>query len=137
MSDGMNTQKTGRNKPRGRGGGRGHTRRHTAGAGAEDKRREDRKGGRREGHGWPCAWRVEEGNEEEHGSRQGAERDQTDRKKRYDIYLRERREKKRRRDSQKRVSVCIYILPNIVACRLFIALSFIYIEGVYNIYLYI
>ena len=66
--DGMNTQKTGRNKPRGRGGGRGHTRRHTAatdhtaGAGAEDKRREDRKGGRREGHGWPCAWRVEEGN---------------------------------------------------------------------------
>ena len=30
--------------------------------GAEDKRREDRKGGRREGHGWPRAWRVEEGN---------------------------------------------------------------------------
>ena len=34
---------------------------HTA-AGAEDKRREGRKGGRREGQGWPCAWRVEEGN---------------------------------------------------------------------------
>ena len=34
---------------------------HTAGAGAEDKRREGRKGGRREGHGWPRAWRVEEG----------------------------------------------------------------------------
>ena len=34
---------------------------HTA-AGAEGKRREGRKGGRREGHGWPCAWRVEEGN---------------------------------------------------------------------------
>ena len=66
---------------------------HTAGAGAEDKRREGRKGGRREGHGWPCAWRVEEGNEEEHGSRQGAGREQADRKKRYDIYLRERREK--------------------------------------------
>ena len=28
----------------------------------EDKRREGRKGGRREGHGWPRAWRVEEGN---------------------------------------------------------------------------
>ena len=110
---------------------------HTA-AGAEGKRREGRKGGRREGHGWPRAWRVEEGNEEEHGSRQGAERDQTDRgkKERYK-YLRERREKKRRRDSQKRASVCIYISLNTVAWWLFIALSFIYIEGVYNIYLYI
>ena len=35
---------------------------HTAGAGAEDKRREGRKGGRREGHGWPRAWGAEEGN---------------------------------------------------------------------------
>lgn len=57
------------------------------------------------------------------------------RRKRYDIYLRERREKKHRRDSQKRASMCIYILLNIVACRLFIALSFIYIKGVYCIYI--
>ena len=33
--------------------------------------------------------------------------------------------------------MCIYILLNIVAWWPFIALSFIYIEGVYNIYLYI
>ena len=48
------------------------TRGHTAGAGAEDKRREDRKGGRREGHGWPRAWRVEEGNKEEHKQQAGS-----------------------------------------------------------------
>ena len=41
----------------------------------KDKQREGRKGGRREGHGWPRAWRVEEGNKEEHGSRQGAGRE--------------------------------------------------------------
>ena len=75
----------GRNKQRGRGGGRGHSRRHTAatehtaGAGAEDKRREGRKEGRREGRGWPRAW----GGREEHGSRQGAGREQTEVKKRY------------------------------------------------------
>ena len=33
--------------------------------------------------------------------------------------------------------MCIYISLNIVACRLFIVLSFIYIKGVYYIYLYI
>ena len=115
MPDGMNTQKAGRNKPRGRGGGRGHTRRHTAAT--EDKRREGRKGGRRGGHGWPRAWGAEE----------GSGREQTDRgKKEIYKYLRERRREKRRRDSQKRASVCIYILLNIAACGLLIALSFIY-----------
>ena len=73
--------------------------------------------------------------------RSGAERRETDTaagreqtenrqtEKRYDIYLRERRRGKRRRDSQKRASVCVYILLNIVAWWPFIALSFIYIEG--------
>ena len=68
------------------------------------------------------------------GSRQGAGRE---RKKEIYKYLRERREEKRRRDSQKRVNMCIYISLNTVACWLFIALSFIYIKGVYCIYLYI
>ena len=63
---------------------------HTAGAGAEGKRREDRKGGERgaDGHA-PGEWRRQE----EHGSRQGAGRE---RKKEIYKYLRERREKKRR-----------------------------------------
>ena len=79
------------------------------------------------------ALRLESGGGE-HGSRQGAGRE---RKKEIYKYLRERRREKRRRDSQKRASVCIYILLNIAACGLLIALSFIYIEGVYYIYLYI
>ena len=63
---------------------------HTAGAGAEDKRREGRKGGRREGHGSPCAWRVEEGI-----TAAGREQGENEKKEIYK-YLRERREKKRR-----------------------------------------
>ena len=66
----------------------------------------------------------------------GREQGENEKKEIYK-YLRERREKKRRRDSQKRANMCIYISLNTVACWLFIALSFIYIEGVYNIYLYI
>ena len=105
-------------------------------AGAEGKRREGQAEGRQEGReerGTRMALRLESGGGE-HGSRQGAERE---RKKEIYKYLRERREEKRRRDSQKRVNVCIYISLNTVAWWLFIALSFIYIEGVYNIYLYI
>ena len=64
--------------------------RQEGGAEGREEGREER--GRR--HGWPRAWGVEKGNEEEHGSRQGAERDQTDRgKKEIYKYLRERREK--------------------------------------------
>ena len=70
------------------------------------------------------------------GREQGEIRQTEVKKERYK-YLRERREKKCRRDSQKRVNVCIYISLNTVACWLFIALSFIYIEGVYYIYIYI
>ena len=83
--------------------------------GAEDKRREDRKGG---------------------GTAAGREQGENEKKEIYK-YLRERREEKRRRDSQKRVNMCIYISLNTVACWLFTALSFIYIKGVYCIYLYI
>ena len=86
---------------------------HTAGAGAEDKRREGRKGGRREGHGWPRAW----GAEEEHGSRQGAERE---RKKEIYKYLRERREKNAA-ETRKSVQVCAYtyhLIPWRVGCLL-------------------
>ena len=114
----MNTQKTGRNKPRGRGGGRGHTRRHPAAtehtAGAEDKQREGRKGGRREGHGWPCAWRVEEGN-----TAAGREQGENEKKERYK-YLRERREKNAA-ETRKSVQVCaytFYLISRRVGCLL-------------------
>ena len=118
MPDGMNTQKTGRNKPRGRGGGRGHTRRHTAatehtaGAGAEDKRREGRKGGERgaDGHA-PGEWRR--------GSRQQAgSRERT--KKEIYKYLRERREKNAA-ETRKSVQVCaytFYLISRRVGCLL-------------------
>ena len=88
----------------------------------------------REERGTRMATRLERGGGD-HGSRQGAGRE---RKKEIYKYLREIRREKRRRDSQKRASVCIYILLNTVACWLFIALSFIYIEGYYiydNIYI--
>ena len=77
-------------------------------SGREGKEGKARKGGRREGRGWPRAWRVEEGNEEEHDSRQGAERDQTDRgkKERYK-YLRERREKNAA-ETRKSMQVYVY-----------------------------
>ena len=79
------------------------------------------------------ALRLESGGGE-HGSRQGAGRE---RKKEIYKYLRERREKNAA-ETRKSIQVCVYyILLNIAACGLFIALSFIYIEGVYYIYLYI
>ena len=56
--------------------------------------------------------------------------------KRYDIYLRERREKNTA-ETRKGMQVCVYILLNIVACWLFIALSFIYIRGILYIFIYI
>ena len=96
-----------------------------------------REGGERDTDGLAPGERRRRGRNRRHGSRQGAGRDQTDRKKEIYKYLRERRREKRRRDSQKRANMCIYISLNTVAWWLFIALSFIYIEGVYNIYLYI
>ena len=60
------------------------------------------------------------------GREQGEIRERADRQKKVcNIFKGEMREK-HHRDSQKRVNVCIYISLNIVACRLFIALSFIY-----------
>ena len=74
------------------------------------------------------------GNKEEHGSRQGAGRD--GKKKSSNIFKGEKREKTPPRLA-KACKHVYYILLNIAACGLFIALSFIYIEGVYYIYLYI
>ena len=101
--------------------------------GRQEERRTSGGKAEREERGARMALRLESGGGE-HGSRQGAGRE---RKKEIYKYLRESREEKRRRDSQKRVNMCIYISLNTVACWLFIALSFIYIKGVYCIYLYI
>ena len=50
----------------------------------------------REGHGWPRAWGVVEGSREEHGSREGTGREQTDREKdMIYIFKGEKREKRR------------------------------------------
>lgn len=100
----------------------GHNRTHTA---ATEHTTDSRSGGQAEG-------RQGGGTD---GSRQGARRD--GKKKEYVIYLRERGEKKHRRDSQKYTSVCIYILLNIVAWWPCIALSFIYIRGILYISIYI
>ena len=111
---------------------RGQTARQPRNIQQQERRASGGKAGREE-RGARMATRLGSGGGD-HGSRQGAGRER--KKERYK-YLRERREKKRRRDSQKHTSVCIYISLNTVAWWLFIALSFIYIEGVYNIYLYI
>ena len=70
---------------------------------------------------------MEEGNGDGHGSREGENR-QTEKKEIYK-YLRERGEEKTPlRLAKARKHVHIHF-TNIVACWLFIALSFIYIEG--------
>ena len=111
------------------------TRQETHGSHGTHNRQQERrtsggKEGRREEHGWPRAWGAEEGS-----TAAGREqREQTDRKK-YVIYLRERRREKTPPRLAKACKHCIYISLNIVAWWLFIALSFIYIKGVYCIYI--
>ena len=104
-------------------------------SGRDQRGKAGRKGGERNTDGLAPGGVVEEGNEEE-TRQQGGNRENRQKKREYIIFKGEKREK-RRRDSQKRVSVCIYISLNIAAWWLFIALSFIYYKGVYYIYLYI
>ena len=108
--------------------GAGHTAGHTEDRrGAPGARPTGIKGERERGH----TAATEHTTDSRSGRKQ---RDQAE--KRYDIFKGERREKTPLRLA-KACKHCIYILPNIVVWWLFIALSFIYIEGVYNIYLYI
>ena len=52
----------------------GRTSHGTHGRQEQERRTSGGKGGREEERGWPRAWRAEEGNGEEHGSREGTER---------------------------------------------------------------
>ena len=134
----MNTQKTGRNKPRGRGGGRGHTRRHTA---ATDHTT-DRSGGQAEGRqgggerdaerGTRMALRLAlrlgsgGGGERRGDTAAGREQGETERKRVCNIFKGERRERNAA-ETRKSIQVCVYTYHlNTVACGLLIALSFIY-----------